>query len=253
MLSHYLKEGRPEAGLPGLQYLDFFRLMNENLCPDTYFEIGTNEGNSLTAFACDALCVDPRFIVEQNVLAARTRSFFFQMTSDAFFRRHKIRQFFPDGPDICFLDGMHRFEFLLRDFINTERECHDRSMILLHDCLPSNERMAERVPRTDEDEDPATRYAWTGDVWRMLPVLKKYRPDLRVLVLDSGPTGVVVCSRLNPASTVLHDRYDEIVDEMFNLPLSGLGLQQLWKLFPMVDTARLAATPADVSAVFRIA
>lgn len=252
MTVKYMKEHVTAGSLPGLPYLDFFRLLNERLRPETYFEIGTNQGASLAAFACDALCVDPAFIVETNVLSARTRSFFFQMGSDTFFRQHKIRRFFPEGPDICFLDGMHRFEYLLRDFANTERECHPGSLILLHDCLPLNQRMTERVPRRDEQEDESTRYAWTGDVWRMLPTLKKYRPDLRILVLDCGPTGLVACSRVDPASDVLRRRYDEIVDEMFDLDLDGLGMQKLWTLFPMIDTARLAANPADLTAVFNI-
>ena len=56
-----------------------------------------------------------------------------------------MRDFFPKGPDIAFLDGMHRAEYLLRDFMNTERFSHERTLILLHDCLPVNARMADGV------------------------------------------------------------------------------------------------------------
>ena len=93
----------------------------------------------------------------RDVIGTKQRAFFFQMTSDAFFADHDLALFFPRGVDLAFIDGMHRFEFLLRDFINTERRCHARSIVLLHDCLPRNCRMAERVARIDESEAAETR------------------------------------------------------------------------------------------------
>jgi len=236
----------------GVQYLDFFRSFDEVIQPESYLEIGTNEGRSLAAFRCDALCVDPNFIVNMPVLGARKRAFFFQTTSDRFFRDYNVRDYFLNGPDVCFLDGLHRFEFVLRDFINAEACCHRNSVIFLHDCLPSNYRMAERAMRVDESEDFSTRNAWTGDVWRMLPTLKKYRPEMRVLLLDCGPTGLVACTGLEPTSDVLGKAYSSIVDDAMRLSLETIGLEQLWRTFPMVDTGQLCANPADLTAVFNI-
>jgi hypothetical protein len=237
----------------GLQYLDFLAILDTTLKPACYLEIGTCEGQSLARFKCDVLCIDPKFVIELSPLRDRRRAFFFQMGSDEFFKAHRVRDFFPTGPDICFLDGMHRFEYLLRDFINAEAACHRNSIILMHDCLPSNERMAERNNRLDEAEDIATRSAWTGDVWRVLTVLKKHRPDLRVMQLDCGPTGLIAVTNVDPTSKLLSHDYNKVVDEAMNLSLSALGLNQLWKLFPTVDTARLAAHPEDITAIFNIA
>ncbi len=236
----------------GLQYLDVLKILNDQLRPSTYFEIGTNRGDSTAAFPCDALCVDPDFMFQMSPLGRRERSFFMQMSSDAFFRAHKIRDFFPAGPDICFLDGLHRFEFLLRDFINTEAECRPNSVVLVHDCLPFNTRMAERTMRYDETEAEATRDFWTGDVWRILPTLKKYRPDLRIMQLDCDPTGLVVCTNLDPKSEILSRHYNQIVDEMMNLDLMGFGLQPLWHLYPTIDSKYLAAHPEDLTALLNI-
>lgn len=252
MLKMYGKEFTSERFHNGVQYLDFFKFVNDALRPETYFEIGTNQGHSLAAFSCDAVCVDPNFSINLNVLNARTRAFFFQMTSDRFFKLNQVRDFLPEGPDICFLDGMHRFEFLLRDFLNTEKECRSNSIIFLHDCLPLNERMAERERRLDEREDESTRHFWTGDVWRILPVLKKFRSDLQVRLLDCGPTGLVACTRLNPHSLILRQHYDEIVEFAMNLALCDFGLDQLWNVYPMVDTACLCANPVDITAAFNI-
>jgi hypothetical protein len=252
MIREYLK---PVDALVhnGVQYLDFLSLLGATLQPSCYLEIGTCEGRSVARFQCDVLCIDPKFVIELSPLRDRKRAFFFQMGSDEFFKAHRVRDFFPGGPDICFLDGMHRFEYLLRDFINVEATCHRNSIILMHDCLPSNERMAERVNRLDESEDISTRSAWTGDVWRILTVLKRHRPDLRVMQLDCGPTGLIAVTNPDPHSTVLSGDYNKMVDEAMNLSLSSLGLSQLWKLFPTIDTSRLAAHPEDVTAIFNIA
>jgi len=148
----------------GINYLDFFTMLNQQLAPRAYLEIGTNTGASVERFSCDAICIDPKLAVERNVWATRRRSFLFQMTADDFFCHEDIRLYFPEGPDIAFLDGMHLFEYLLRDFINTEKVCHARSLILIHDCLPLSPRMAERAYRSGTEEEGEYRWAWTGDV-----------------------------------------------------------------------------------------
>jgi hypothetical protein len=237
-----------DAGTPcahqGIYYQDFFNLINDWLLPRTYFEIGTETGESLRRFRCDALCVDPRFQITENVFAGRKRLFFFQMRSEEFFSRYNLLSFFSSGIDVAFQDGLHHFEVLLQDFINTERYCHSKSLMILHDCLPLNERMAERDYRIDQTEDdPRTRDYWTGDVWRIIPVLKKFRPDLRVFFVDCPPTGLVLCSNLNPNSTALSDNYERILAEFGMLNLSGIGLHTLWRMFPMLDSAAIARQP----------
>jgi hypothetical protein len=252
MINDYLKPGAEPFVHSGINYVQFFQLLASRLQPSSYFEIGTNEGRSLAAFPCDALCVDPEFKIAASPLKQRRRSFFLQMTSDDFFAQHRVRDFFPDGPDICFIDGMHRSEFVLRDFINTETACRTNSLIFLHDCLPLNERMALRVVRNDAAEDPATREWWTGDVWRILTIFKQFRPDLRVLYLDCKPTGLVGVSNLDPGSRVLRSSYHQAVDQAMSLSLGSFGLKQLWNLYPTLDTAKLTQHPEDVTALFNI-
>lgn len=244
-MSHEEKITR-ELRHDGIMYLDFMRILSVALGTKTYFEIGTEFGRSLNAVRCDAVCVDPRFQLEQNFLEGRHRAHFFQMTSDDFFARHDLSVYFPDGADLAFLDGLHHFETLLRDFISTERYCHQKSLVLLHDCLPLNERMAERQYRLDENENSETRDSWTGDVWKLLPILRKYRPDLRLLQFDCGPTGLVGCTKLDPHSRVLSENYQDIVAEFSIITLPGFGLHQLWNQFPTIDTKLLSEISMDM-------
>jgi hypothetical protein len=54
---------------------------------------------------------------------------------------------------------------------------------------------------------------WAGDVWKAAAIIRRFRPDLRILTFDARPTGLVAITRLDPRSTVLADRYGELVDQ----------------------------------------
>ena len=239
----------PPAHL-GVFYQWFLPLLNEHLAPRSYFEIGTHTGGSLAAFSCDAICVDVDFQLTANVTGRRARTLLYQMSADAFFASHDLRRDFPTGPDICFLDGLHYCEVLLRDFINAERSCHAGSLILLHDCLPTNVRMAQRERVVDEAEPEATRYHWAGDVWRVIRALRRHRPDLHVRLLDCPPTGLVACTGLDPRSGVLAERYAMIVDEMLAEKLPVIGLESVWNTYPLIGSAALARHPKDMPTIF---
>lgn len=202
----------------GIAYVAFMKLVANQLNARSYFEIGTSKGRSLSAMTCAAVAVDPAMSLTFDVLGAKPFCHLFQMPADAFFANHDLRTYLPQGPDICFLDGMHRFEFLLRDFMNTEKACRSNSIIFLHDCLPISPRLAARgagiKPALDAKRpiDPAIK-GWTGDVFKILPILAKYRPDLSVYPLDCPTTGVVMITGLDPSSDVLDRHYNEIVRE----------------------------------------
>jgi hypothetical protein len=234
----------------GLWYTDFFWHFDKLRKPQTFFEIGTNAGHSLRCFSCDAVCVDPHFVLEADVIAARRRTYLYQGTSDEFFSSNDLSRIFPDGFEVAFLDGLHHAEVLLRDFISTERHSRAGSVIFMHDCLPLNERMAERERRWDETESEATRDFWTGDVWKVMVALKNYRPDLKVYYLDCGPAGLAVCMNPNRNSTMLSEQYDEIVAGFSQLNLQGFGFKDLWTLFPMLDSKKLIEDTASMKRVF---
>jgi hypothetical protein len=180
----------------------------------TYCEIGVNNAENLKYIACDiAIGVDPNFVISQPFCAGKKEVHLFQSTSDAFFRTGKTKAIAPEGVDLFFLDGMHLFEYLLRDFSYAERNSHRNSLIVLHDCLPMNREMAERsfTPAT-APENRQYRDYWTGDVWKVVRILQDRRKDLRITAVKCPPTGLIVVSGLDPESTALDDDYQDIVD-----------------------------------------
>jgi hypothetical protein len=183
-------------------YLDFLRAVHEQLTPEAYLEIGVRNGNSLALARCRAVGIDPAFAIHAELDGDVA---LFRTTSDEYFSRPDPLA--PTGGrpfDLSFIDGLHLFEFALRDFIFAERHSAARGVIVFDDVLPRNVDEAARERHTHQ---------WTGDVFGVLQVLERYRPDLMVLPLDTRPTGLLAVVGLDPENTVLVDRFEEILAE----------------------------------------
>ncbi len=179
----------------------FLRALHRKLAPRTYLEIGVSDGRSLTLSRARSIGVDPAFKVTAPVCCDLE---LVRATSDEFFAE---RPTLFDGAvvDLAFIDGLHVAEFAFRDFINVERRCAATSVIVLDDMLPRSSAEAARVQ---------CRGAWAGDVFKVAELLRQHRPDLTVVPVNTLPTGVVVVVGLDPASRVLSDRYDSLLDEL---------------------------------------
>lgn len=213
----------------GQNYQEFIAHLHRTLSPNTYFEIGTLNGGTLKHSSCASIAVDPAFQLSSEVIGRKPSCQFFQTPSDTFFRKHDPRNLLGSEIDLAFLDGMHLFEFLLRDFINTEKYCRRNSIILLHDCLPPGFYMTSRLI-----EDPIREHSkypgwWTGDVWKVVPILEKYRPDLSITVLDCAPTGLVMITNLDPNSCELAVRYGEIIGAHSSANIDRAEFDLFWE------------------------
>jgi len=214
----------------GHSYLEVLRTLHDVLQPRNYLEIGTFTGESLALAGCAALAIDPGFPFEDIELVRRIvskpRLLLFRMASDLFFQQHNPCLLLGDKVQLAFLDGMHRCEFLLRDFINTERHCARNSIIVLHDCLPVEEPMTDRIYLARPSIVPHRQHWWAGDVWRTARLLRRMRPDLSFTTLDAPPTGLILITNLDPGSTALSAHYDEHVRTMLGWSLTEIGLLQ---------------------------
>ncbi len=185
-----------------MQYYRFLSQVHTLLQPETYLEIGIRNGHSLALADCPAVGIDPAYSVTAELAGG---VHLFRTTSDEYFTRESPLA--PTGGrpfDLAFIDGLHLFEFAYRDFVNTERHSTPASVIVFDDVLPRSVDEAARQRHT---------MAWTGDVYSILKVIEKYRPELATVLVDTQPTGLMLVLGLDPQDTALIDGYDAIIGE----------------------------------------
>ena len=183
-------------------YKQFLGRVHQLLRPRQYLEIGVRSGDSLALASCPAVGIDPYYAITAEL---HNHVHLFRTTSDEYFTRPNPLAPTDGQPfDLAFIDGMHLFEFALRDFINAERYSSPRGVIIFDDVLPRNVPEAARERRT---------VGWTGDVYSMLEVLARYRPELIVLPVGTEPTGLLLVLGTDPQNSVLPDRYHELMAE----------------------------------------
>lgn len=182
-----------------MRYRDFLRGLHEALRPPTYLEIGVREGRSLALARCPSVGIDPGYELEEELPPTAT---LFRETSDRYFERPEPLAPLDGGPvALAFIDGMHLAEFALRDFVNVERLTAWTSVIVLDDVLPRSAAAAARERTTK---------AWSGDVYKLVEVLREHRPDLILVPVDTQPAGLLLVIGPDADSRVLQERYSEL-------------------------------------------
>ena len=79
-------------------------------------------------------------------------------TSDEFFRENKNKF------DIVFIDGLHTYNQVKKDILNSINCLKDEGIVLVHDCMPDS-LSKQAVPRY--------RMSWNGDVWKAIVDLRQ--------------------------------------------------------------------------------
>ena len=174
--------------------------MHAQLEPEIYLEIGVDQGVSLSLARGRAIGVDARPELKLTRHLGDNASLV-ALSSDAFFRE-QAETLLPVPPGLVFIDGMHLFEFALRDFMNVERFASPASLVIIDDVFPCHPAQAARLPRTD---------SWTGDVWKLHRILREARPELTLVSLNAKGTGLLLIAGLDPADCILWDNYEQIV------------------------------------------
>jgi hypothetical protein len=97
----------------------------------------------------------------------------FRMTSDEFFLRNQNIKF-----DTIFIDGLHHYEQVQKDAINSIKQLGKNGIIFFHDMLPRNS-FEEFVPRKQA--------SWTGDVWKVaVELMNSPNCKFKIVNIDMG-------------------------------------------------------------------
>jgi len=198
--------------LHGEHYGILLERIQRHLKPRNYLEIGTEKGFSLAMAGIEttAIGIDPNPSIAVP-LGPNHRVY--AETSDDFFARHDVRALLGGPIELALIDGMHLFEYALRDFINVERLGSRQSTILVHDVYPKDR---EGISRERKGA------VWMGDVWRLIPCLKRHRPDLWIRTIAAPPSGLALIRNLDPESGLLARNLEQICEESLALDYSAI-------------------------------
>ncbi len=121
-----------------------------------------------------------------------------RMTSDAFFEQN-TQKF-----DVIFIDGLHTYEQVRKDVVNSISALNPNGWVLMHDMLPRN--------WTEHHVPNLSASAWTGDVWKVAFELAKTDGiELRLLKIDQG----VAAFKLTKSNPQLVDMQAELIPTQF--------------------------------------
>ena len=170
----------------------------------TYLEIGVENGDTLNRISTPVrVSVDPDYNTHPT----------YQMPSDAFFKLNK------NNFDIIFIDGLHEAHQVYRDIKNSLRILNKNGVIVLHDCLPTTERMQERHDTSQYG------YAWTGDVWKAFVKARSELPyrmytidtDFGCGVIDTAEKGTAKPDMPNDIDTMTYEQFVQNRNEWMNV------------------------------------
>lgn len=185
-------------------YYAYLKQVHNIIAPKTYLEIGIRKGESFFLASPQTLSIgiDPK----PQIYKTYPENFkIYSVASDEFFQTYNLKKELNNRDlDLAFIDGMHLFEYALNDFINIEKNATPSTIVLIHDCLPLDSVTSQRERETE---------VWTGDVWKIIFCLLKYRPQLKISLIDAKPSGLALLSNLDPQNTFLEEHKEEIKNE----------------------------------------
>lgn len=178
---------------PARESVRRLNLLAERLPVTSYLEIGVREGSTFLHISAEQKTgVDPKFQFD-HLSAATSNIIFAEMTSDAFFSGLPIETKY----DLIFIDGLHTFEQVVRDFLNSLAHSHDKTVWLIDDTKPCDVYSAldtiSHAMKYRRQEAHSQDRSWHGDVYKIVFLLNDFflNMNYRTLIGSGNPQTLV--------------------------------------------------------------
>jgi len=187
----------------------------------TYLEIGVWSGSTFFPVQIPVkVAVDPCFVFDP-LEHKKEGTFFLEITSDNFFKKLDSGDLsFVENDsteknkfDIIFIDGHHTFEQSLKDFENSLRYSHEKTLWLIDDTVPSDAYSALPDPgisRYKRKLAGLERGDWHGDVYKTIIAIHDNHPDISYCTLMGGNPQTVLWKAPKSERTPIFSSNSEI-------------------------------------------
>ncbi|MGE4551630.1 MAG: class I SAM-dependent methyltransferase, partial [Desulfovibrionaceae bacterium] len=153
--------------------IDIINLLASYIRARDYLEIGVRYGRCLSCIkAPNRVGVDPAPVlhkVEPEYHAGLEGVGLYVCTSDKFFAKYAKTY------DLVFVDGMHLYEFAMRDLLNSMNHLNPGGFVVMHDLCPRDAVTAAR------DRESTV---WNGDVWKVALDVHRNHPGIGCFVVN---------------------------------------------------------------------
>ena len=160
-------------------FVENFKEKIKNNFPENYYRwdlikylINKNNYKNYLEIGCDQNQLFSKIEIENKTGVDPESGGNIKTTSDDFFLNNTGKF------DIIFIDGLHMYEQVKKDIINSVNCLNDDGIVLVHDCMPDS--MAKQAV-------PRFKMKWNGDVWKAIVDLRQNKDlDIYTCEMDEG-------------------------------------------------------------------
>ncbi len=194
--------------------------------PSNYFRwdliqylISKNKYSDYLEIGCDQDQLFSKIKIENKIGVDPYSGGNVRKTSDDFFKDNK-KKF-----DIVFIDGLHTYNQVKKDILNSLDCLKEGGIVLVHDCMPDS-LSKQAVPRY--------RMIWNGDVWRAIVDLRQ-REDLEIFTCEMDQGIGVIKKEINSSilkieKPVINLKFKDYFDNYKNF-LRVISVEELKKKY----------------------
>ena len=160
-------------------FIENFKGKLEYNFPDNFYRwdlieylIKKNNYTNYLEIGCDQNQLFSKVIIDNKIGVDPVSGGNIRKTSDEFFKENNNKY------DIVFIDGLHTYEQVKKDILNSIDFLNQNGIILVHDCMPDS-LGKQAVPRY--------KMQWNGDVWKaIIDLRQKEDLDIYTCEMDQG-------------------------------------------------------------------
>lgn len=248
LLQKFLKSRNP-LSLRSLETSELINCIAKSIDAHSYLEIGVETGLTFNQVKIlQKTGVDPRFQFDyQGDL--RTNLSFHEITSDEFFKKLAKNEIKYQKFDLVFIDGLHVFEQVVKDFMNVINHMNLGGVIVIDDTVPIDEFSVlpsqKDCYRLRIESGRHNDGSWHGDVYKLIYVLSKNdKNKIRIATVTdlSNPKTVVWkedgdWSRFEIGSRLVDKTFYELFENGIPRSFMPMNKKEFLEFFKMNSTA----------------